>query len=664
MALFKHVKLRFEILFVFLSLILATSIIIIAFTYRKDSRAIEAFSQDTINRVSALIEERTNCMIHDVERIPKESVRFLLRHPQISPDNNDLIFYFIEKLKFHPNLYAFYVGSPDGNAVIAYNLSASDRPYTFSGPLPQGAEFACIVVDQTGSRNTCIYLDQNLRVLSSGEISFGHYDPRSRPWYEGAKKTGKLFWTDVFRYLPTNDLGIAVSVPVFDKEGQLIAVIGADLSLKLLSEFLASQKIGQSGKAFILDETGKVLLPAATPNQSEAVSKAFASEKKRARVDEGGERYIVSIKEFPASFINRWYTAILDPLNDYFAKAIQAQKQVVLISLAIVLAASFLIIYFSNHISAPIMTLSQEVDKITRFNMESGVRVKSDIEEISLMDASIASLRSAMRSFSRYVPRDVVKNLVQKGQEIAIGGEKKEITIFFSDIAHFTTIVESLPVETVMELLSEYFPIISKLILESHGTIDKYIGDGVMAFWGAPEELPDRAFRACSTALQAQQALQLFHQKWMAKGLPEFSTRIGIYSGSAIVGNFGTSERMNYTAIGDPVNAASRLESLNKTYLTRILINEETVNLTRGQFLTRPIDFVEVKGKKIKIKIFELVDLRNQATPSQLILCDQFSHAYEAFHAQNLPEAKKLFQAIQRQFPNDYPTQYYLSRLT
>jgi adenylate cyclase len=667
MALFKRVKLRFEILFVFLSLIAATSIIIIAFTYHEDSKAIQAFSQETINRISTLIEERTNCMLHDVERIPEESIRFLLRHPQISEDNRELIAYCVEKVKFHPNLYAFYVGSPEGNAVIAFNLAVSDQPRPFidaQSPIPEGAEFACIIVDQARSHTICIYLDKNLAEISSGEISFGYYDPRVRPWYVGAEKTGKLFWTDVFRYLPTNDLGIAASVPVFD-QGKLIAVIGADLSLKLLAEFLASQKIGRAGRAFILDETGKILIPAATPNQSEAVAKAFekyAGEGGGASVEQGREHYLVSIHPFPTSFKNRWYTAIIDPLTDYFAKTIQTQKEVVLISLAILFAASLLIVYFSNHISAPIMTLSKEVDKITHFNMESEERVKSDIEEIFLMDASIASLRSAMRSFSRYVPRDVVKNLIQKGQEIAIGGEKREIAIFFSDIAHFTPIAESFPVETVMELLSEYFPIISKIILDSRGTIDKYIGDGVMAFWGAPEDLPDHALRACSAALQSQQALSAFHQKWMAKGIPEFSTRIGVYTGSAIVGNFGTSERMNYTAIGDSVNAASRLEALNKIYQTKILVDEETVKESRGQFLFRPIDYVEVKGKKKKIKVYELINWKEKATQQEIALCDQFTKAYEAFHAQDLAEAKKRFQAIQSQFPNDYPTQYYTAR--
>jgi adenylate cyclase len=375
-----------------------------------------------------------------------------------------------------------------------------------------------------------------------------------------------------------------------------------------------------------------------------------------------GVKYLVSIQPFPLSAKDRWFIAIVEPFSDYFATTIAEQKDVIVVCLAVLLVASLLIIYFSNHISAPIMTLSKEVDKITHFDMESQVRVKSDIEEISVMDASIASLRSAMRSFSRYVPRDVVKNLIQKGQEIVIGGEKKDITVFFSDIADFTPIVESFPADTVMTLLSEYFDILSRVILENHGTIDKYIGDGIMAFWGAPQEAPDASIRACHSALQAQLALSTFIQKCQAKGLPPLNTRMGIHRGNVIVGNFGTSERMDYTAIGDPVNTASRLQTLNKIYHTKILISEQVHAQLNDQFLTRPIDYVEVKGKKTKIKVFELINWKGKATPKEADLAALFTKAYEAFHSQQLRDAQKQFQAILQKFPNDYPTQYYLSK--
>jgi adenylate cyclase len=666
---FKHIKLRFEILAVFLSLLVATSVIIIVFTYREDSKQIYEFSQGTIDRVSSLIEQRTACLIGDFEKIPLSGVGTFLRHPKIEADNKELILFYTEKMQFHPNLYAFYVGSVDGSALLVFNLSVEDKPYSFSDskkPVPPGSEYAYILVDRSKGQVTCTYLDKDLNTILVEPIRFGLYDPRNRPWYVGAQKTGKVFWTDVFRYEPTSDSGIAVAVPAYDAEGNLVGVVGADLSLKLLAQFLGTQKVGKSGKAYILDGSGKILIPDGDRLMAKIIAGSFQefSKNKTSNLSytQDKVRYLVSIQPFPLSAKDRWYIAIVEPFADYFAATVAEQKNVILVSLAILVLASLLIIYFSNHISAPIMTLSKEVDKITHFDMDSQVRVKSDIEEISIMDASIASLRTAMRSFSRYVPREVVKNLIQKGQEIVIGGEKKDITVFFSDISDFTPIVEAFPAETVTTLLSEYFDALSRVILENQGTIDKYIGDGIMAFWGAPQEIPDAPIRACHTALQAQLALSAFIQKCKEKGLPPLNTRMGIHMGNVIVGNFGTSERMDYTAIGDPVNTTARLQTLNKIYHTKILISEQVHSQLNDQFLSRPIDYAEVKGKKTKIKIIELMNWKAKATVQELELATLFTKAYDAFHSQQLRDSQRQFQAILQKFPNDYPTQYYLAK--
>jgi adenylate cyclase len=336
--------------------------------------------------------------------------------------------------------------------------------------------------------------------------------------------------------------------------------------------------------------------------------------------------------------------------------------------LTILVLTSVIVIYFSKRISSPIVVLSKEIDKLRHLQLEQEARIHSNVKEIILMDASVFAMRSAIRSISRYVPKEIVRGLFQKGEDIVLGGEKKEITIFFSDIANFTSIAESQPIDILLSLLAEYFSFMSNIILQSGGTIDKYMGDGIMAFWGAPLDISDHAARAALSALQCNKNVILLNQKRRAENKPEFHTRFGINSGTVIVGNIGTEERMNYTVIGDAVNTTFRLQDIDKFYRTKVIMGEEVCKKLGNNFLYRPLDLVAVKGKTEKTKIYELIALREGdatllATPEEIALCRDFTEAYEAYHRNDLAVAKTLFSAIAQQFPGDYPTTIYLQRL-
>ncbi len=677
LLLFKKRKLRSEILVFFLVLIAASSAITISYTYGQNSKSIEKFSQGTIDRVSALIMERTDCMLRSLQRLPEIGVGIFQRHPGISEQNQELIAYFLEAVKYHPNIYAFYAGAPDGTALVVFNLALEDKPFYFSDGVhsaPKGTSFA-LILNEVSGKETWFYFDENLQMISRLERTPSGYDPRKRPWYKGAVDTGKLYWTGVFRYLPTGDLGIAVSKPVYNAKGELVSVIGADLSLHLFSEFLKNQPIGKAGNAFVLDGQGNIVIPSATGptlDQQKTIGKIFSRYAEDQKTDflfkEGRRKYLVSLRKFPVEVGKDWYLAVMDPLTDYFSELIRTQREVVLISLIVLFFAGLAVVYFSKHISAPIVALAREVDKITRLDLESEARVSSHVEEISQMDNSIASMRVALRSFSRYVPKDVVKQLLEKGQDLTLGGEKKVITTLFSDISDFTPIAEELPIETVTELLAETFEAVTIAVQEELGTIDKFIGDCVMAFWGAPNEVPDQAAHACRAVLKAQARLEKMNLRRKQKKIPEFHSRMGLEIGAVYVGNFGTRERMNYTVLGDPVNSAFRLEQINKIYHTRLLASEEVIQQAGPSFTARFLDIVEVKGKKKKIKIYELAGLAKAdpeigATPEKIGFCAAFTKAAESFHQRNLSEAKRLFLALAQKYPDDHPTRIYLERL-
>jgi adenylate cyclase len=217
-------------------------------------------------------------------------------------------------------------------------------------------------------------------------------------------------------------------------------------------------------------------------------------------------------------------------------------------------------------------------------------------------------MKRGLRSFGKYVPADLVREILASGGEAELGGQRASLTIFFTDIADFTTISEGLEPEALVDQLSEYFEAMSSVLRQPpSGTLDKFIGDSIMAFWGAPLPNLDHAVTACRAALACQERLKELQEKWTREGKPLFYQRIGINTGDVIVGNMGSTSRLNYTVVGDTVNTASRFEGLNKLYGTRIIIGQSTWELVKEQFVARPLDLVSVKGSMKGVRIYELM---------------------------------------------------------
>ncbi|MCD4656149.1 MAG: CHASE2 domain-containing protein, partial [Planctomycetes bacterium] len=199
--------------------------------------------------------------------------------------------------------------------------------------------------------------------------------------------------------------------------------------------------------------------------------------------------------------------------------------------------------------------------------------------------------------FKNYVDRRFVELLKRDPSMIKLGGERKEISVFFSDIAGFSTFSESMQPEEIVDVLNKYLGAMTEIILEYDGTLDKYIGDAVMAFWNAPMNLPDHATRACISAIIQRKRLLILQREWVEQGYPEIDCRMGINTGQIVHANMGSSLRKNYTLIGDPVNLAARFEPLNKDFGTNIIIGERTYELAKEQIVVRPLGKVQVKGR-------------------------------------------------------------------
>ena len=246
--------------------------------------------------------------------------------------------------------------------------------------------------------------------------------------------------------------------------------------------------------------------------------------------------------------------------------------------------------------------------------------------------------------FGKYVSPVVIENLIKNPDSLNLGGEKRNITIFFSDIRGFTSISEKLSPEELVHLLNEYLTEMTSIILKNQGLIDKYMGDAIMALWGAPLDLSDHQEIACRSSLEMIEKLCELKEKWKKEGIPSFDIGIGLNSGNAVVGNMGSSSRFDYTAMGDNVNLASRLEGLNKIYGTNIIISDNTFKSVKHKFEIRKLDIVRVKGKNKPIPIYELISEKNRIDLKQSDFLNNFENGLNLYLKREWKAAIKLFE--------------------
>lgn len=265
--------------------------------------------------------------------------------------------------------------------------------------------------------------------------------------------------------------------------------------------------------------------------------------------------------------------------------------------------------------------------------------------------------------FSHYLNPSVVNELIAHPEKLRLGGEKKELTVFFSDIASFTNFSEKLDAIDLVQILNEYLSAMTDIILKNNGTLDKYVGDAVMAVWGAPIGLPNNALSACRAAMQMQEKVQEIAKRWEKEGKPKLVVRMGLNTDYMVVGNVGGSSRFDYTVIGDAVNLSSRMEGANTTYGTQIMISERTRDMVKDDFLCRELDYLIVKGKTQPIRVFELVgDLKNFMDDNTKGLIEIYNFGLLLYRKRQFKKAIEEFQFALKINPDDGPSQLYLLR--
>lgn len=273
--------------------------------------------------------------------------------------------------------------------------------------------------------------------------------------------------------------------------------------------------------------------------------------------------------------------------------------------------------------------------------------------------------RKIKGAFTKHVHPSVVEEMLKNPDMLKLGGQKKVLTVLFSDIKGFTTISEQMEPDALIQLMNEYLTPMTDLVFKYDGLLDKYIGDAIMAVYGAPLEMEDHALKACRTGLEMVEKLKELRQMWaeMDPAIPYIDCRIGLNTGVIVVGNMGSQDRFDYTAVGDDVNLASRLEGASNEYDTHIIIGETTYEQVKEEMLCRELDLIEVVGKTRPVRIYELLGENGRASKDQVQLTNAFRQGLRAYRGQQWDRAVKIFSQINGYYPEDGPTKVFLKRV-
>jgi class 3 adenylate cyclase len=349
----------------------------------------------------------------------------------------------------------------------------------------------------------------------------------------------------------------------------------------------------------------------------------------------------------------------LTPIDD-FVGTLKATNRLMMIVIIILTMVELFFIYFaSSRLSRPVENVSQQLQAIESLQFDLPASRPSKIREIARLESAASLLRTSLKSFSSFVPLDVVRQLIKSGIPLTLGVEPRFLTVFFSDLENFSSHSETLAPADLLVQISTYLEVVSSAISKEGGTVDKFIGDGVMAFWNAPVQRPDHVLRACAGALRAARRMERVNDAWEAEGRPRIRIRIGLNCAHVLVGNVGSSTRLSYTALGDGVNVAARLEGINKLFGTTVCISDGIYDQVRTEILARPLKRVQVKGRKTEFMIYELLALRASDDPELRVrdrdeqFCQMTLQASQKFEAGDFAAAERAYRAILEVFPDD-----------
>jgi len=689
---FRHdLRLKPSILTSFLLLTLPVFATIVAVTYFSNERIAREDARELVERFRIDGIENVQSIFDPVKSLVRSAATLGDEQPDFFYSNRS-IKYFYSILLHNEKMVSVYAGLADGGFRQARRI---DPGVEVDGKLPpKGTKFAYRWIDvkehEEGSLDHYFFLGADGEGLGSSK-QVTAYDPRTRGWYRNTAAAGTIHITDPDVFAALGLIGFTVAAP-FSAEGEVRGVVAIDFTLDGLSAYLAERKISPGTISYILDHQGRVIaasdlsktytskngrveLTHISSLDNELPAIAFGARPRNAEANRlysfshGGREYFASLSTLPAEFGKEWQFFIITPVADFTGDFQRNNIRLLIIGLAATAIQIVIIFFLSGVISAPLERLAKNVGEIEKWGPDSPPSVASPVHEIALLSRAVDRLDATVKSFAAFVPVGLVKELLASDQKLQLGGRSRFLTIFFSDIEAFSTLSEEVPTQELLLRVSAHLEVLTKAVNREHGTIDKFIGDGVMAFWGAPLLLEDHAWHACVAALRIQQGMDELNARWVAQGLRRLNVRIGIHSDAVLVGNVGSKERMSYTVMGDGVNVAARLEGLNKEFRTRICISHAVFKETGERLCVRPIDEVSVKGRRATVTIYEVLGAFGagpelEPTPDRMRLAELTRTAFAELIRDDKARALELYGKALSEFPDDGVCQALVRRLS
>ena len=480
-----------------------------------------------------------------------------------------------------------------------------------------------------------------------------------------------LSWSDLDAVMPQAERRVVVTVQkaLEDRPGHLVGVVRVGLLARTIDELPRLQDADRFERVTLSDSEGRlvarvdpsdrVLLDGDDLRVVSTVAppeiRAALQPPLRSRAFEiGGMRYLATFRTIDSS--QGWVAGIIVP-EAYYTRDLRSLRDRVLVAF---LALTAVVLLSGGYVLLQLRrSLGRIIDatgRMRRFDF-TAARADAPLQDIAEVMEGVERAKTSMRALGKYVPIDLVRKLYESNREPELGGELVEISMMFTDIEGFTTLAERLAPDALARALGAYLEAMTRAVTSTGGTVDKFIGDAVMAFWNAPTPLPDHARRACRAALACMRATGELYASGAWAGLKPLFTRFGLHTARVMVGHFGAPERLAYTALGDGVNLAARLEPLCKVYGVAVLASDAIVEQAGEELVFRLVDRVAVKGKTQGVEVYELLGMRGE--------CDDatatgraYEEALEAYFARDFARARDLLAVI----GNDPPSRVMLAR--
>jgi adenylate cyclase len=665
----------------------------VAITYLSNDETARDDAKEMVERFRADTIENFQERLTAIKSLVRSAAAAGAEHPEFYR-NDSALGYLFSVLSYSDKLVSAYVGLEDGSFRQARRMDAN-TPVNGSLP-PSGTRYAYRRIDPAepagGARRLdhYVFLDAERRELGRASVPT-NYDPRSRLWYASTQLAGRLHVTEPDVFFALGLIGFTVAAPVPSADGALQGIVAIDLTLDGLSAYLHENGISPRTRSYLLDhrgrvvansdarrtwtnEGGRVALQHVAELSDDALGRAAYDACSRAEgtlcpVRFGGRDYIASLTRLPSEFGQPWQLFTVTPVDDFTAQLRANNERLLLFGLAALLVQVAVIYFAAAVISAPLERLAVNVRRIQDLEPHGMPALESPIREIAVLSRAVGTLDAFVKSFATYVPVGLVRQLLESGRRPELGGSSRFLTIFFSDIEGFSGLSEALPAQELMLRVSAYLEVVIRAVDEERGTIDKFIGDGVMAFWGAPALLEDHARRACLAALRVQAGMRALNARWEAEEQRPLHVRIGIHSDAVLVGNIGAPTRMSYTVLGDGVNVAARLEGANKAYGTRICISHGVFKEAGERLCARPVDEIAVRGRRARTPVYELLGAHGMGAEFEpdeatLRLCRMTHLAYDAMAQGDTGLALERYRETLAIFPDDPVCRAMIRKLT